>query len=316
MDVVTIGETMILFTSEQGLMRYSNQYSRKFGGSETNFAVGLSRLGHNVGWISKLGNDEFGKALLSFVRGEGIDTSQVKIDDEAPTGIYFKELRNPNDVRVYYYRKGSAASRMSKSDLDEGYISNAKFLFITGITPALSDSCHEMIFEAIDMAKRNNVKIIFDPNIRKKLWDEEKARKTIIEIASKVDIVLPGISEGEFLFGEKKPNLIGEKFLELGVPLVVIKLGDKGAYYCTKEEEKIVSGFFVENVVDPVGAGDGFAAGFVSGLLEGLSINHSIRRGNAIGAMVTMVNGDIEGLPELEDLERFISNKALDNVNR
>lgn len=307
MDIVTFGETMALFTPDStGLMRYATTFSRKFGGAESNFAIGLTRLGHQTGWISRVGDDELGKAMLSFIRGEGIDVSQVKIDNTAPTGLYFKELRNANEVRIEYYRRGSAASQMEKTDLSEEYISKAKYLHISGITPALSESCHETVMEAIQIAKKHSVKIIFDPNLRRKLWREEKARTVLLEIASQVDIILPGIDEGAFLFGETDPKKLGQLFLDHGASLVVLKVGAKGAYYFTADESKLVPGFEVKNVVDPVGAGDGFAAGFTSGLLDGLSYEKAVQRGNAVGAMVTMVNGDIEGLPEKHEVDRFM----------
>lgn len=316
MDVVTCGETMVLFTPDStGLMRYANTFSRKFGGAESNFSIGLTRLGHQAGWISRVGDDELGKALLSFVRGEGVDVSHVKIDNTAPTGLYFKELRNATSVRVEYYRKGSAASQMSKADLNEGYIKQAKFLHLTGITPALSESCYEMVKEAIAIAKKHSVKIIFDPNLRRKLWSEERARSVLIELASEADILLPGIDEGMFMFGESDPDRLGQRFLELGPELVVLKVGAKGAYYFTKDEQKLVPGFNVEQVIDPVGAGDGFAAGFVSGLLDELSYENAVQRGNAVGAFVTMVNGDVEGLPDKQELQLFI-NRPSEDVSR
>ena len=189
MDVVTIGETMVLFTPEStGLMRYANQFSRKFGGSESNVAIGLSRLGHDVGWISRVGNDEFGKAMVSFIRGEGVDVSEVKLDNQNPTGLYFKELRQANDVRIKYYRKGSAASHMTSKDLNEDYMKHTKYLHLSGITPALSESCYEMMNEAVRIAKKHQIKIIFDPNLRKSLWTEEKARNVLLEFVRKSDI--------------------------------------------------------------------------------------------------------------------------------
>jgi 2-dehydro-3-deoxygluconokinase len=307
MDVVTFGETMVLFTPETtGLMRYAHTYSRKFGGAETNFAIGLARLGHTVGWISRVGDDELGKALLSFIRGEGVDVSRVRLDPHAPTGIYFKEIRNAHDVNVYYYRKGSAASRMTAEDLDETYIAQAKYLFVSGITPALSESCREMVWEAIRMAKKHGLKVVFDPNLRKKLWPEQQARDTLLAIAAQSDIVLPGLAEGVFLFGETDPVQLGQRFLEHGAQTVVMKLGEQGAHYFTPETNAYIPGFRVERVVDPVGAGDGFAAGFVSGLLDGLPLPEAVRRANAVGAIVTMVNGDVEGLPERADLKRFM----------
>lgn len=316
MDVVTIGETMVLFTPEsEGSMKYATTFTKRFGGAESNFSIGLTRLGCSAGWVSRVGNDEFGKSMVAFIRGEGVDVSQVKVDPEAKTGIYFKEIRNTNDIRVQYYRTGSAASRMSKDDLNEKYISQAKYLHISGITPALSDSCHEMILEAIKIAKKHSLKIIFDPNLRRKLWPEEKARRILLEITSQVDIVMPGIDEGTFMFGETDPEALGDLFLQHGPELVILKVGAQGAYYFNREERKLVAGYNVENIIDPVGAGDGFAAGFVSGLVEGLALEDSVKRGNAVGAMVVMAHGDVEGLPEMDDINSFLGVRT-EEVNR
>lgn len=316
MDVVTIGETMALFTPEStGLMRYAHTFSRKFGGAESNFAIGVTRLGHNAGWISKVGQDELGQAMLSFIRGEGVDVSQVKVDQTAQTGLYFKEMRKANDIRIQYFRKGSAASQMTPADIDENYIAKSKYLHITGITPALSESCYEAVLKAISIAKIHKVKIIFDPNLRKKLWSEERAREVLLNITEQVDIILPGVAEGEFMFGERDPKKLGELYLDKGPSLVVIKVGEKGAHYFTTDENKVVPGFKVDTVIDPVGAGDGFAAGFVSGLLDEITIEEAVMRGNAVGAIVTQVNGDVEGLPERADIETFM-NSSSEDVNR
>ncbi|WP_216829149.1 sugar kinase [Alkalihalobacterium elongatum] len=317
MDVVTIGETMALFTPESsGLMRYAHTYTRKFGGSESNVAIGLVRLGHHSGWISRVGDDELGTAMISFIRGEGVDVSEVQVERGGQTGIYFKELRREGDVRVLYYRKHSAASRMSKDDLNEAYIAQAKYLHISGITPALSDSCYEMLKEAVKVAKKHGVTIVFDPNLRKTLWTEEKAKNVLVEFVRESDIVLPGIGEGKFLYGVGDPQLLGERFLKEGPSTCVLKVGAEGAYYFTKDKTEFVPSFNVEKVVDPVGSGDGFCSGFLSGLLDGLNLYDAVRRGNGVGAMVAMVNGDVEGLPDKRDLENFIHQTQTDDVNR
>ncbi|MCA0991345.1 sugar kinase [Pseudalkalibacillus hwajinpoensis] len=317
MDVVTIGESMVLFTPQSSpRMRYAETYTRKFGGAETNVAIGLARLGHEVGWISKVGNDEFGKALLSFVRGEAIDVRQVKIDASAPTGIYFKEIRNSEDVRVEYYRKGSAASKLEPSDLNESYLSQATYLHISGITPALSNSCYEMINKAITLAKKHDVTVVFDPNLRRKLWGEERAREVLLDIASKSDIILPGVEEGTFLFGEENPNKLGNLFLNLGAKTVILKAGAEGAYYFSRYESGFVPAFPIASVVDPVGAGDGFAAGFISGLLQHRSLKQAVEKGNAVGALVTQVEGDFEGLPDEDEVQDFINNKERVDIIR
>lgn len=308
MDVITIGETMVLFTpNTQGHMRYASNFSRKFGGAESNVAIGLSKLGHKAGWISRVGNDEFGKAIVSFLRGEGVDVSQVQFDDTAPTGLFFKEKRTVSEFRIQYYRKDSAASKMELSAINEDYLKQAKYLHVTGITPALSESCYETIVYAMKLARKNNVTVVFDPNLRRNLWPEEKARRILLELVSYADIVLPGIEEGEFLYGTSEPSKIGENILDSGASLVVIKTGSDGAYYVTENESEHVPGFKVSQVKDPVGAGDGFCAGLLSGLLDGLSIKEAVTRGNLVGSIVVKVEGDVEGLPERSELIKYQS---------
>ncbi|SFJ17578.1 sugar kinase [Thermoflavimicrobium dichotomicum] len=313
MDVVTVGETMVMFTPQtMGLLRYAKQFVLSYAGAETNVAIGLSRLGHRVGWISQVGQDEFGESLLSFVRGEGIDVSEVKKHPTAPTGLMFKEYLNKKELRIYYYRHQSAASMMNRQNINKDYISQAKFLHITGITPALSESCREMVFEAIQIAKHHGVKVVFDPNYRAKLWDTDTAKPILLDIAAQSDIILPGLDEGTLLVEKDKPEEIADALLDLGAKLVVVKLGPRGAYYQSAEESGYVSGFPVDEVVDPVGAGDAFAAGFLSGMLEGISIESAVQRANAVAAMVVMVKGDYEGLPERETLMRFMNQSSQD----
>ncbi|MGJ9459611.1 sugar kinase [Oceanobacillus sp. CF4.6] len=315
MDVITIGETMVLFTpNTQGHMRYASNFSRRFGGAETNVAIGLSKLGHKAGWISRVGNDEFGKAILSFLRGEGVDVSQVQYDDAAPTGLYFKEKRTVSEFRIQYYRKGSAASKMRAGDINEAYLKRAKYLHVTGITPALSESCYEAIVYAIKLAKKNGVTVVFDPNLRKNLWPEERAREVLQELVSYADIVLPGVEEGAFLYGTKDPIEIGKRILETGASLAVIKTGSEGAYYVTEEKSEHVPVVAASEISDPVGAGDGFCAGLLSGLLDGLSIKKSVARGNLIGSVVVKVDGDVEGLPDRSELTKYQSH--IEDVSR
>ncbi|MFD6442205.1 sugar kinase [Peribacillus sp. NPDC060186] len=315
MDVVTIGETMTVFTpNEEGPLRHARSFSMKFGGAESNVAIGLSRLGHRSRWISRLGEDEFGDAMHSFIRGEGVDVSYVTRDANAPTGVFFKEFRRLNDTRVYYYRKDSAASKMTAELLPEHVIQDAVYLHITGITPALGESCQLIIDRAIRIGKETGTKIVFDPNIRLKLWaDENEARHFITKYASESDIVMPGVAEAEFLFGSHTPEQFVDRFHELGVETVLLKLGKEGSLISAPNVPKThVPGFFVERVVDPIGAGDAFASGVLSGLLDGLALEDAARRGNAMGAMVTMVNGDVEGLPIRADLDLFMSGGAED----
>ena len=313
MDVVSIGETMVLFTPESaGPMRYSRTFSSRIAGAETNTLIGLAKLGHQAGWISRLGKDEFGAQVLSQVRGEGVDVSQVTLDDQAPTAIFFKEHLQEGRVRVSYYRRHSAASRLTPEHVSEAYIAGARYLYLTGITPALSAGCREALFRAIDIADRHGVPVVFDPNLRRKLWSEEEARQVLTAIAARSAVILAGSEEGRFLFGTGEHQEMAESFHQLGSRIVVIKLGGQGAYYSANGEWKHVPAYKLAKVADPVGAGDGFAAGLLSGLLDGLALEAAVLRGNAVGASVAAVNGDIEGLPDREGLAAFMGGAGED----
>jgi 2-dehydro-3-deoxygluconokinase len=319
MDVVTFGETMVLFSSNLVLpLEYVHQFNKQVGGAESNVAIGLSQQGHTAGWFSKLGEDAFGRFVQNSIRAEGVDTSRCLFTDEAPTGIFFKERKTGDHVNVYYYRKGSAASHLTPEDLDEEYISQAKILHISGITPALSETAYDTVMKAIGIAKRHHLKISFDPNIRIKLLEASKLRKILLTITKEVDFILTGLDEGEFLTGKNTPETVAETLMSHGAETVIIKIGEKGAYYQTKTDSGYVDGFPVEQVVDPVGAGDGFTSGFLSGILLNESIAESVRRGNAVGSRVIQVNGDIEGLPTRAEVNQIIqrSNMILKDVNR
>lgn len=318
LDVVTFGETMVLFNPASLLpLEYVSDFHKQIGGAESNVAIGLKRQGHSVGWFSKLGDDPFGRYIQRFVRGEGVDTSACIYTDKAPTGIFFKEKKSPENMQVYYYRKNSAASLITPDDINEAYIQKAKILHITGITPALSETCKQATFTAIKLAKKHGLKIVFDPNLRLKLWEKEEAQKTFKEIALLSDVILPGLDEGTFMTGKTTPEEIAVELLGEKDKLVVIKLGSKGAYFYTKDKSGYVNGFPVKQVVDPVGAGDGFAAGIISGILREESIEQMVKRANAIGSIVVGVNGDVEGLPTNEEIQFLLSgNQAERDVER
>lgn len=298
MDVITVGETMVLFVPNKvGPLRFASSFEKSIGGAESNVMIALSRLGHETGWISRLGEDEFGLFVRQFIRGEGVDTSYVIFDREYPTAVLFKELQVAQDPKIYFYRKGSAASQLKPEDLDEDYIASAKYLHLTGILPALSKSGRETSYRAIEIAKKNGVKVVFDPNIRLKLWSKEEAKDVLLDLASRCDIVMPGIEEGEILTGETEPEKIAAAFLNNGAQVVVIKLGERGAFYATRTQQEYVGGYPVKHIVDTVGAGDGFAAGFLSGLLRGWSHTEAVRLANRVGAFALTVAGDVEGYP-------------------
>ena len=307
-DVLTIGETMIIFQSNQiGSLENMASMSPKIGGAESNFAIGLARLGESVEWISKLGNDSFGSLILKRVRGEGVRTNYVDFSDEGPTGLLFKEQITAEKMNVYYYRKHSAASYMSKEILKNVSFESLKFLHVTGITPALSNSCYELIMHAIQLAKEHGVKIIFDPNIRFKLWSKEKAYEVLHKIVALSDYILVGKEEASFLTKQQDPLAMCKKLDTEQHKISVLKYGADGCYVYDGRLHHI-PGFSVKTIVDTVGAGDAFAAGFTHGLLQNRDILDCAKIGNAMGALVIQQYGDIEGLPTKDVLYAFLEN--------
>lgn len=304
---------MILMIAEQsGPVEFVTSFTRKLAGAESNVAIGLSRLGHQTGWISSIGDDPFGVYVRNSIRGEGVDTSLVTVSPIYRTGLMVKEQSDAGDPKIYYYRENSAASHMNTSMLVDNYFDNAKILHITGIFPMLSPECQETTFAAIALAKEKGLLISFDPNIRKQLWKGEASRCMLLEIAQQADIILPGIQEAELLVGSLDWKEISAAFHSKGIRFIIMKDGAAGAYYSMKvADDEIISGyekgFPVKRVVDTVGAGDGFAVGVLSGILEGLPLDKSVRRGNAIGSLAVMVKGDSDGYPTRKELDEYLS---------
>ncbi|HUE95578.1 MAG TPA: sugar kinase, partial [Longimicrobiaceae bacterium] len=286
-------------------LRYAPTFERFVAGAESNFAVGMVRLGHRVGWISRVGTDEFGECILTFLRGEGVDVSRVQSDPDAPTGVFFKERRRANATRVYYYRAGSAASRLSPDDVPPDYIRGARCVHLTGVTPALGASCQAALDRAIAVAREANVPVSFDPNVRLKLWSADAARSTLLELLERVDWLLVGQEEARLLTGEPDPEKGAEILLERGPSVVVVKLGAEGALGSTSAGILHSPAVPVE-AVEATGAGDAFDAGFVSGQLRGWGLSECLRLGNVLGALATTTIGDVEGLPTWAEVQPYL----------
>ncbi|MGB7802143.1 sugar kinase [Buttiauxella sp.] len=301
LDVITIGEAMAMFVASQtGSLEAAEQFVKRVAGAELNVATGLARLGLNVGWVSRVGNDSFGRYVLQQLAKEHIDDRGVTTDERYATGFQLKsKAENGTDPIVEYFRKGSAASHLSIADFNEQYFSSARHLHLSGVAAALSDSSLELLNHAAQVMKQQGKTISFDPNLRPVLWKSETEMvKQLNKLAFQADWVLPGLSEGAILTGHKTPEAIADFYLDNGVKTVVLKTGADGAWFKTADGEKgAVSAVKVENVVDTVGAGDGFAVGVISALLEGKSLPQAVSRGNKIGSLAIQVIGDSEGLP-------------------
>lgn len=314
-DVITIGEAMITFSpNTTGPMKFVNVFEKRVGGAELNLAIGCSRLGLKVGYISRLGNDEFGKHIHTFAKGEGIDMSQVKLIDGYPTSLNFRELMADGNGRTFYYRDKSPTLALNPNDLDEEYIKKAKILHITGIYPAISTNNMRVIHRAIEIAKQNGLMISFDPNIRLRMWSKEEAREVLSEILPHTDILLAGDEEMDIIIGEKDPKAIIESVKEMGVSFVAVKQGENGSVGYYNGEIIDAPPVKATKVIDTVGAGDGFNAGILYGILKQWPLEKTLTFANTIGSMVVSMFGDNEGLPYYEDIQREIG--ELERIER
>jgi 2-dehydro-3-deoxygluconokinase len=305
-DVALFGEMMMMFVADRpGPLEHSPTFHKRTAGAETNVAIGLARLGLRVGWASRLGTDSMGRYLLGEMQREGVDCSHVTCDPTQRTGFQFKgRVTDGSDPLVEYHRKGSAASQMTPADVDASWLRSARHLHATGVFPAISATARAAAQETLQVMRAAGRTISFDPNLRPTLWSSpEEMRREINALAFQADWVLPGIEEGRFLTGQDTPEGISHFYRERGAKLVAVKLGPAGAWYDGPDGSDLVAGFPVQQVVDTVGAGDGFAVGVVSALLAGRSVADAVRRGCWIGARAVQVLGDTEGLPTRAELE-------------
>ncbi|MEJ5062345.1 sugar kinase [Erwinia sp. MYb375] len=311
LDVVTLGEAMAMFVADEcGDLASASHFSKRIAGAELNVAIGLARLGLNVGWVSRIGDDAFGRFTCQQLDHEGVDRRLVTTDACYPTGFQLKsKVDDGSDPLVEYFRKGSAASHLSVADftLNPGYFTSARHLHLSGVAAALSDSSLALLQQVAREMKASGKTISFDPNLRPVLWSSEQEMvKQLNGLAQFADWVLPGIKEGQILTGYTQPEAIADFYLAMGVKAVVIKTGSDGAWYKTSDGESgQIAAIRTDNVVDTVGAGDGFAVGVISALLEGKSLPAAIRRGNKIGSLAIQAIGDSEGLPTRAALGDF-----------
>lgn len=309
LDVVTFGEVMAAFlAAEPGPLDRVGTYLRALAGAEVNVATGLARLGHRVGWVGRVGDDPFGRYALAELAAAGVDTSAVTLDADAPTAFQLKSRADGGEPQVVYFRRNSAGGRLAPSPVTDAYLAGGRHLHVTGIPPALSASARSFTVRAIEVARAAGATVSFDPNLRPVLWRDRSEMVAVVnELAARADWVLPGVTEGAVLTGSTDPARIASFYLDRGVSVVVVKNGAAGADLYTADGRYWHQPAFPVTAVDPVGAGDGFAAGLISGSLDGLPLDDCLRRAAAVGALATTHPGDREGLPDRDGLSRFLT---------
>jgi 2-dehydro-3-deoxygluconokinase len=308
-DVVTFGESMALFRADPAEpLRTAHRFSRSIAGAESNLAIGLCRLGCAAGWFGRVGDDPLGLGILDTLRAEDVDVSRAIVDDAAPTGLLVRDTHAERRIDVVYARLGSAGSRLSPSDLDRDYLSSARVLHVTGITPALSPTAHAATAEAVRIASEAGVVVSFDPNLRRRLWpDMAAARRALLPLIERSQIVLVGHAEATLLTGQETPVAAGQWLVDHGVTTVAVKLGADGALGFGGGHSYHGQALAV-HPVDPIGAGDAFDAAFLCAWLRGADLSECVDEGNLAAGLSIQVCGDIEGLPYRREMDERRAN--------
>ena len=302
--VVTAGESMVLVAPpEPGRLRHATAVTLSVGGAESNVAIALARLGLPASWVSAVGDDEPGQLVLSRVRAEGVDTSAVRRVPGRPTGLYLRE-QVAGATRVYYYRAGSAASTLAPGAFAPALLDGAAYLHLTGITPALSPECAEFATWAASVAREAGVRVSFDVNYRAKLWDADAARAATEALLPHVDLLFVGDEEAAALWGESDDALL-DRLAAAGPREVVLKQGARGCTAVVDGVRLQAPGFAVRQV-DPIGAGDAFAAGYLAATLWDADPAERLRVANAMGALCVQGLGDYEALRDRRELRAFL----------
>ena len=302
LDVLCLGEPLLEFNQIQDNKKKA--YSSGFGGDTSNTAISIARQGMSVGFISKVGKDQFGRELLELWKRETVDYSHVSIHPEAPTGIYFV-THDAEGHHFTYYRSGSAACQMTPLDLPNEDLSQTRFLHLSAITQAISVSSCETAFAAIFQARKNGVKVSYDTNLRLKLWSLDRARDVINRTVPMCDVIMPSLEEATSLTGLVDPEEITDYFFELGAKLVVLKQGSHGARVSDGKENLNIPGHKVK-AIDATGAGDTFDGAFLSEWIRKDDPFSAAEYANAAAALSTTNYGAVDSIPNRDEVKEFL----------
>lgn len=293
-DVVTIGETMVMFAPVEPVpLTQAKSLAMYAGGAESNVATYLAELGHRVRWASRLGDDPFGELILRKLEDSGVDTQAVVRVPGGRTGVYVKDT-HAGSTAVYYYRDLSAARGLTPAVLRDPLLDGARILHLSGVTAAISDSSREMVLTGVRERRDPSRLVSFDVNYRPVLWPVETAAPLLAEVADRSDLVFVGSDEARSLWGCRTPADV--RTVLPNPDTVVVKDGAVGAYSFGPGGDVFIPSPRVR-VVEPVGAGDAFAAGYLAALLDGRTEEIRLRLGHLLAAAALSVTSDHGSLP-------------------
>lgn len=301
-DIVAIGEAMVEFN--QTGARSSRNYLQGFGGDTSNAVIAASRQGAHCAFVTRLGDDDFGRLLLELWAQEGVNAESVGIDASAATGIYF--VRHDEHGHSFsYLRAGSAASRMQPIDVPAALLQRTKVLHVSGISQAISRSATETVARAIDVASKAGALISYDPNLRLKLWPLDVAREAIVATLAQCDHFLPSLDDVQLVSGLTDPGDIVAWSHRMGAKTVVLKLGRQGSLVSDGTRRVAVPAHAV-NAVDATGAGDCFDGSYLAQLASGADSVSAAQWASAAAALATTGYGAVDPLPTPAQIRQLI----------
>jgi 2-dehydro-3-deoxygluconokinase len=290
-EILCLGEAMVEFNQANA----DGSFVMGFGGDTSNCAIAAARSGGKAGYITAIGADLFGEHLLDLWVRENVDVRGVWRHPQAPTGVYFV-THGPRGHQFSYLRKGSAASLMQPTDLPGGLIGAAKFLHVSAISQAISETAAETVLAAIAVARAAGVRVCYDTNLRLKLWPLARARGVIHEAMALAQIARPSLEDARLLTGLEAPDAIADFYLKLGAEIVALTMGGEGVLLATAEKREHFQPLGVI-FVDATGAGDAFSGAFLARLSLGDDAFRAACYANAAAALSTTHHGAVAGIP-------------------
>ncbi|MHA1916944.1 MAG: sugar kinase [Candidatus Ranarchaeia archaeon] len=303
-EFVTIGEgLLILSPPNYQLIEHSNRFDAIVGGTEANVAIALENLGVNTGWVSKLPNNPMGRRLINVIKGYDVDVSRVMWTDKGRTGLLFVELGSePRPTKSWYDRTNSASSTLCPEEVDWDYIRRAKLIHLTGITAALSKTNLATVKKAVEVAQEAKMVTTFDVNYRRLLWEPDRAKKTLESVIPNISVLITTLKDTDVVFGvDGTPEEVAKKLKkEFNLDIVVLTLGNNGSLAIA---DKTYTGrSYPIRIVNRMGAGDAFSAGFIYGYLKKKNVQAGLNYGGAMAALKHTIPTNIS-IFSVEDVE-------------
>lgn len=295
-DIAIIGECLIEL-SANGKLAETSTLNKYFGGDTVTTAVAIARLGGNVAYLTKVGNDGFSEFILSALQKENIDTSLIKTNEEQ-NGMYIVS-HTLEQKEVLYYKRKTAATKLSVEDISEETIKKLKLVYSTGVVQSLSASSRELIRETFKTAKENDVMTAYDPNYTSCFMDSTDTKEYFEEIVEYTDIIFLSLkNDAVKLYDVDSIDKVMNYLWEKGVKIVVIKSHiDSGYYTGYKGEISFTEFYNNQRAIDVTASGDVFNGGFLYALINGYSPSEASKFASVVSGLQTQNYGAIQSIP-------------------